>query len=168
MFLWSFIEIHQLVLERTTYLTNQPTNSMEQSTSWEANRFPTSQKIPHILWNLKVHHHTHNSPPCPIPEPDQSITFLKIHFNINLASKPGFPVRSTCPAHPILLVLITRIIFRQEYRSLRSSDYNSHTHSKNAASRSLIQSARRLIHINMLYVQYDITVLHTHRIGFGS
>ena len=28
---------------------------MEQSPSWEANRFSASQEIPHILWNSKVH-----------------------------------------------------------------------------------------------------------------
>ena len=31
------------------------TYSMEQSPSWEANRFSDSQEIPHILWNPKIH-----------------------------------------------------------------------------------------------------------------
>jgi hypothetical protein len=29
-----------------------------------------------------------------------------------------FPIRSACPAHLILLDLITRVIFGEEYRSL--------------------------------------------------
>jgi hypothetical protein len=32
---------------------NQPTNSMEQSLSWEANRSSASQEIHRILWNPK-------------------------------------------------------------------------------------------------------------------
>jgi len=32
------------------------TNSMEQSSSWEANRSSTSRAMPGILWSLKFHH----------------------------------------------------------------------------------------------------------------
>ena len=39
-----------------TYLT-------EQSSSWEANRFPATQEIPRILWNPKVHYRIHKFPP---------------------------------------------------------------------------------------------------------
>jgi len=118
---------------------------MEES-PWEANRFSPSQEI---LWNPKVHYGIHKCPPpvpllCHINPVHVSLThFLKIHFNIILPSKYGSskwsrslslsssfpiktlhtpllsPIRATCPTHLIILYLITRIIFCEEYRTLR-------------------------------------------------
>ena len=46
----------------STYLLH--TSSMQQNPSWEANRFSSSQEIPRILWNLKVHYRIHKCFPC--------------------------------------------------------------------------------------------------------
>ena len=124
---------------------------MEQSPSWEANRFSASQEIPRILWNPKVHHRIHKCPP-PVPilsqlDPIHASTshFLMIDITIILLSKlwsskwtlsltfphqnpvhaPIFPHSATLSAHLILHDLITWTIFGDQYRSLISSLHSS-------------------------------------------
>ena len=120
---------------------------MQQSPSWEANRFSPSQEIPFILWNPKVHYRIHECPP-PVPilsqlHPVHTPTshFLKIQLNISSHLRLGLssglfpsgfptktlytplpsPIHATCPAHHILLDFITHPIFGEQYRSLSSS-----------------------------------------------
>jgi hypothetical protein len=70
---------------------------MQQSASWEANRFAASQEIPRILWNPEVHYRIHKCPP-PVPimsrlDSDHTLTshFLKIHLKIILPSTSASP-----------------------------------------------------------------------------
>ena len=120
---------------------------MVQSPSWQANWFAASQEIPRILWNPKVHYRTHKPPPSvpilgqPSPVHIPTSHLLKLHHNIihpSTSRSPQWssslrfphqypiqplssPIRSTCPAHLILLDFITRTILGEEYRSFSSS-----------------------------------------------
>jgi hypothetical protein len=124
-------------------ITNK-TNYMEQSPFWEVDWFSANQEITRILWNLKVHYRIRNSPP-PVPIMSQinpvhshpsSRRFILILYphlllGFQLVSFPevssskrfmhlACPLRSVCPAHLILLDLITRTTLG-DYRSLSSS-----------------------------------------------
>ena len=92
-----WLQNHEAVPLGTLTLTYLLTYSMEQSPSWEANRFSASQKIPRILRNPKVHCRIDNSPPH-VPILNQIDTvyvptyhFSKIHYNIIIFSSLGLP-----------------------------------------------------------------------------
>ena len=123
------------------------THSMQQSPTWEANRFSASQEISHILWNPKAHYRFHKCPrPLPIlsqinPAHNphltawRSILILSSHLRLDLPSGlflSGFltttlytplfcNICAICPAHFILINFIARTIFGEQYRSLSST-----------------------------------------------
>ena len=127
------------------------THSVEQSRSWEANRFSASQNIPRILWNPKRNYPIQKCPPLVLilnqidpvhashPTSGRPILILSSHLRLGLPSglfPSGFPtktlytpllspIHATCPAHLILLDLITRKIVDEDYTSFSSCSYKS-------------------------------------------
>jgi len=71
-------------------LTHSFTHSMEHSSSWETNRFSTSQEISRILYNPKIRDRVNKCPPTvPVlsqisPVHSTHSHFRKIHFNFVL------------------------------------------------------------------------------------
>jgi len=71
---------------------------MQQSPSWEANRFSANQEIPRILWNPKIRYRIYNCPPTvpifgqinPVQDPHptswRSILILSSHLRLGLQS----------------------------------------------------------------------------------
>jgi len=104
---------------------------MVQSPSWEANWFAASQEIPRISRNPKVHYRIHKRPPPvsilgqPNPVHIPTSHLLEIHPKLSTHHRLGLPsgflpsgfptktlytplsspIRATCPANLILLIL---------------------------------------------------------------
>ena len=113
-YLLAYLLTYLLIYLLTYLFTYLLTYSMVQSPSWEANWFATSQEIPRISRNPKVHYRTHKRPPLvsilgqPNPVHIPTSYFLEFHPNIVHPSTPRSPQWSPSlrfphqdPIHPL-------------------------------------------------------------------
>ena len=151
---------------------------MEQSPSWEANRFSAGQEIPRILYGTRSFitaftsdRHLFLSRASSIqsipPHPTYWISILIFSSNLRLALPSGLfpsgfpiktlytpfisPIRATCLARLILLDLINRTVLGEQYKSLNSS-LCSFLHSPVTSSLLGTNTLLRFIYIYILCV----------------
>ena len=108
---------------------------MEQSTSWEINRFSASQEIPRILRNPKNHYGSHKCPPpslyCQLdPFHTPTCNFLKIHLNIIFPPTPEPPKWSPSLRFPDQNYLYASPLPHTRYMP-RPSNYSRFYHPNN-------------------------------------
>jgi hypothetical protein len=141
-----FVDVHisnfsfwiRSLYQRAAFHLKQVTSCtyfMEQSPSWQANRFSSSQEIPRILRNPKVYYRINKCPPH-VPKTH----FPKFHLNIILPSTPGsFPrfiflsnpyqnplYTSPLPPYVLHVLPITTVIHKTYMKRWRYVHSNAH------------------------------------------